>query len=345
MSSRVAAFSIPAIYFRVLINHLIERGYDCAPWLQTAQIAFDHLMRPDAMIALPQADRLLCEIELGTGRRDWGFELGTMLRLTSHGSVGFAMISGATLHDTVLLCSRYYRLMVPFFSMELIEEGDIAALHYQRVTAVPIRLLQFYEEVAALATVTQIANFVNNRDLRLEVRMAQKAPPHSARYAAVNNTVFRFNDPDTLAVSVFFQRRFLATPNPFGDPGSQLLAEEICQRKIHELNRLEGWTEWVTTAIRSADGVRPTQAELAKLLHMSARTLERALTREGNSFTEICETVGFERAIEMLKERRMSISQISDRLGYSNPGAFSRAFKRHSGVTPREFIQRIPDKQ
>lgn len=86
--------------------------------------------------------------------------------------------------------------------------------------------------------------------------------------------------------------------------------------------------------------MRPTQAELAKLLHMSARTLERALNRKGSSFKDIYEKVGFERASDMLDERRISISQISERLGYSNLGAFSRAFKRRSGMTPSEFIRR-----
>lgn len=343
MSSKASAFSIPAIYFRLLVNNLIDRGYDCSSWLKAAHLSYDQIMRPEATIALPQADRLLSEIEMATGRRDWGFELGTMLRLTSHGSVGFAMVSSATLRDSVMLCSRYYRLMVPIFALEVREEGDLVGLYFRRVTTIPTRLRHFYEEAAAVSAVLQTTKLAASDKIHFDVRLAQPAPSHLARYTALKNAVFRFNDPDTPGATVYFPRSFLSSPNPMGDPGSQALAEEICQRKIDKLDRLEGWTDWVSNAIRTSEGGRPTQAELARLLNVSARTLERALTREGSSFKNIYESVGFERARDLLKERRMSISQISERLGYSNIGAFSRAFKRLSGMTPSEFIQCNPE--
>lgn len=79
----------------------------------------------------------------------------------------------------------------------------------------------------------------------------------------------------------------------------------------------------------------PCSAEgIAELLAMHRRTLSRHLSGEGTGFREIANEVRFELARRLLADAEFSLAQIASALGYSEPSAFTRAFRRWSGQTP-----------
>jgi AraC-like DNA-binding protein len=81
----------------------------------------------------------------------------------------------------------------------------------------------------------------------------------------------------------------------------------------------------------------PTMVQIAKRLGVSERTLRRALEEESTSFRVMVEGVRRGRAEQLLAQRRTSIGEIAFLLGFSDASAFSRAFRRWSGKTPKEF--------
>ena len=80
--------------------------------------------------------------------------------------------------------------------------------------------------------------------------------------------------------------------------------------------------------------------ELARRLSMHRRTLNRRLEAEGTTFREVLDAVRYKRACELLRNPNLSIADISPRLGYGEPSAFSRAFRRWSGMTPLQWRAR-----
>lgn len=76
---------------------------------------------------------------------------------------------------------------------------------------------------------------------------------------------------------------------------------------------------------------------MASRLRMSGRTLQRKLDAEGVIFAELVEQHRRELALNLLRDPKVSLSDISYRLGYSEPRAFIRAFKAWEGRTPGEF--------
>lgn len=337
--------NVPFIYLRLLCFVLTEQGYDGGAWLARAGIDAKALLNPEAMVNLSQVERFLGEVELGTGRRDWGFHLGKTLKLTSHGTVGFLLVNGDTLGDVMHLCSRYYRMMNPLYVVQIEEHAGLITANFRSALSLPERCRRFYDETIAVSVYQQMMPFFRaRRPRRFEIRLSMAEPDHVAYYTELSGARFRFGDADIDGVSVSFDADCLAIPNPLADSGSRAIAEEICRRRCHELDESHGWADWVSKALHTAEGKRPTQAELADLLHMSPRTLERALAREGTSFKEIYERVGHERACAMLREGRLSVSAIAERLGYSSIGAFSRAFKRRDGATPSEYASSLRQK-
>lgn len=80
-----------------------------------------------------------------------------------------------------------------------------------------------------------------------------------------------------------------------------------------------------------------TIAGVARELGMSRQTLYRRLKAEGVTFEEILEAKRRQLAIRYLAIERESVKSASYKLGFSDPAAFSRAFKRWTGSSPSEF--------
>ena len=72
-------------------------------------------------------------------------------------------------------------------------------------------------------------------------------------------------------------------------------------------------------------------------------TLYRTLVKENTNYKQLVERVRFVIAQDLLKDPSINLKEISERLCYSAPSNFSRAFHRMSGVTPATFRKRIGD--
>ena len=77
-------------------------------------------------------------------------------------------------------------------------------------------------------------------------------------------------------------------------------------------------------------------AAVARRLGMSPRSFTRHLAEEGTTFGEILEQLRQRLAARYLADDRMSLQQIAWLLGYSEPGAFTHAYRRWTGTTPRQ---------
>jgi len=74
---------------------------------------------------------------------------------------------------------------------------------------------------------------------------------------------------------------------------------------------------------------------------MSERSLQRRLAEESVRFEALTDDVRREMAARYLADRKVAIAEIAYLLGYSEPSAFHRAFKRWTGSTPAEARQRL----
>jgi AraC-like DNA-binding protein len=83
-------------------------------------------------------------------------------------------------------------------------------------------------------------------------------------------------------------------------------------------------------------------ATVARLFSMHRRTLHRHLRNEGLAFRQIANEIRFEIACKLLANTDMALGQIAAALKYSEPSAFTRAFRRWSGQTPSNWRSRHP---
>ncbi|MEM5516413.1 AraC family transcriptional regulator [Henriciella sp. AS95] len=80
-----------------------------------------------------------------------------------------------------------------------------------------------------------------------------------------------------------------------------------------------------------------TLENIAAVMGIQSRTLQRRLKQDGVSFTDLLDRVRHETATHHLAETSMSISEIAYLLGYCDTSAFIKAFRKQTGTTPSRF--------
>jgi AraC-like DNA-binding protein len=77
--------------------------------------------------------------------------------------------------------------------------------------------------------------------------------------------------------------------------------------------------------------------EIAARLAMSPQTLRRKLASEGTSLRDIREQVLRDAAVTSLVQGEETMAELAERLGFSEPSAFTRAFRRWTGSPPSAY--------
>lgn len=79
--------------------------------------------------------------------------------------------------------------------------------------------------------------------------------------------------------------------------------------------------------------------EIAAALNVSSYHLSHVFSRESEfSLFAYLTTVRMDRAAGLLLEGELNVSQVARAVGYQNPNYFSKAFRKHFGCSPREFV-------
>ena len=84
-------------------------------------------------------------------------------------------------------------------------------------------------------------------------------------------------------------------------------------------------------------GGDPTAQNMARHLKMSVRTLHRRLSDEGTSHKQLLEQLRRELAERYLTNPALAVAEVAYLLGFSEPSAFHRAFRRWTGKTPSQM--------
>ncbi|SFM64550.1 AraC family transcriptional regulator [Variovorax sp. OV329] len=77
--------------------------------------------------------------------------------------------------------------------------------------------------------------------------------------------------------------------------------------------------------------------QMARLLGVSERTLQRRLSEIDRSYTQIVEDYRREESARLLSDRSLHLTEVASRLGYAEQTSFTRAFRRWYQTTPANW--------
>lgn len=188
-----------------------------------------------------------------------------------------------------------------------------------------LALLGWYQRLAA-AMVPSV-----NRSARIEARLSGPRQGLFANEVGCPTTFGAREDRLVIA------RDVLDHPNPRFDPGLwELILAKLADGSSQTADRLS--REVLTHVRRHLDQGRvPRLKQIADELGQSERTIVRLLHGEGTSYRLLIDDERRARAVDLLTNRSVELSQISELLGFSDPPSFWRTFRRWFGVTPAQY--------
>jgi AraC-like DNA-binding protein len=326
---------VPARYYARIPEVLALEGVDFGAMLRALRISPGLLTAPDAMIRISQVDRLLRKVFESTGRTDLPFELGKLLTASSHGFVGFGMLNSANLDQALRFEAQYFRLVMPSFRMRYSSGPDFGEMHFTPLAAMSHLSLAFHLEAIGMAALREVADLTGGQRPPCRLDLSIPEPPHARRYAReLRDVRVRFGADVVPSVRL----RLLADPSAIrlamADSNARRVAEERCRALVQQAAGGRRLADWVAMTLREVSEGLPSLEEMAAMLNISRRTLNRYLEREGTSYRELAGRIQHELACERLASGEMSVAEVAYSLGFSDRSNFGRAFRARAGHSP-----------
>ena len=177
--------------------------------------------------------------------------------------------------------------------------------------------------------------FVGSAARARRVYFAYESPAHRAEYARVFGGCEQFSHAFT---GIEFERAWLDRARRDRSPELYALLETRAELLLARLDQEGSVAERVKRWLASHDELlKPTMDAIARDLGMSARSLRRRLREERVQYDELVREARTLRAKRILADPRHSVQDAAYALGFGTPAAFSRAFKRWTGMAPSAY--------
>lgn len=110
---------------------------------------------------------------------------------------------------------------------------------------------------------------------------------------------------------------------------------------LHWEKQVQPFSIQASCALESYIGRQDLRLEdFSDIIKIPTRTIQRHLAQDGTSFRQIKESLNIAFAKRVMKQRNVSISEISAHLGYAEPSQFIRAFKKSENITPLQWSKK-----
>lgn len=250
------------------------------------------------------------------------------------GIVEYVCRSAPTLGDALRRWVRYLNLLDDAVEVGLVEDGDRTCLRVLTESQAPAPA----SHELCFALVVAQARALSRAPFRaVGVDFTHRAPADVARYRAWFDAPVAFGAPHTQLV---LSRAAMDGALVSADPGLSAILSRVADEQAAKKKPSALMTDQVERILRGALRDDDGHVEVvAKRLGLTARSLQRRLRDEGTSFQAVREDVRRALAARYLEDD-LSIAEISFLLGFSEPSAFFRAWKRWTGLTPAESRER-----
>ncbi|CAB3805335.1 HTH-type transcriptional regulator VirS [Paraburkholderia caffeinitolerans] len=313
-----------------------QAGIDPVRALREAGLDLSCLTTPDLRIPEASLARVF-EVSLagGAGRaesRTLGARIGEAWRLSDFGSLSLLLQHQPTLREALARVEPYRHLLSDSVSVQLEEIDDTAVLHVALVTARPDPGPEIVELTVG-AVLSLVRAMLGPQYAPRAVHFAHAAPERLEVHRRFFGPRIEF---DSEFDGIVLARQDLDRASPLADASLARYAQELLdlQPRYGEASLTDNVRRAIHLLLpRGAGTIEP----VSERLGLSPRTLQRQLEQRGERFSSLVNEVRASLAARYLAQPRHSVSDISDRLGFSEPSAFSRWFSVEFGQPPSRW--------
>lgn len=320
-------------YARALLHGPRTQGLDINTLLAECRIDPDLISQPKARIPTGQFIRLFRLIWRELNDEFMG-RTSAPCRIGHFHLMGSLVVHSANLEEVIRQSIRCYRLFSDDIEIRLnlnAEEVELSLIHHRP----ELDPDSFLAEWLLMVWHRLIGWLIGRKIVLSHAHFSHPLPTHFDEYRFIYPCKCHFEQPRT---SIFFSKNYLSMP-------VTRTPAELDEFILSSPRDLLIWTvddDSLSTRVRGLlegfdESGLPNLDWVSEQLHTTSYTLSRKLKAEGTSYQAIKDNLRRDQAIMMLTRQNLSIGEISSQLGFAEPGAFSRAFKHWTGVSPLTY--------
>jgi len=310
------------------------RGLDAEALLVQVGIPPSLLQAPQARVSAAHYGALWRLIAQTLGDELFGLD-SRQVKVGSFAMLCRTVIHCKTLEQALNRCSRFYDLLLDDVSIVLSRDAKAAKLTLRERNARRSGAQRVFAHEGLLISLHGLACWLVGR--RIPIALAEfgyPEPAHSAEYRTRFSTELGFDRPST---SITFDGCYLGLPVVQGEQSVKEFLRMIPENILVKYKNTNGLTAKIRARLRrSLPDELPDLETLACELHTTPATLRRRLQEEGESYQSIKDQLRRDLAITYLSDSERSVMDIALELGFAEPSAFHRAFKKWTGASPGE---------
>ena len=251
-----------------------------------------------------------------------------------------ACISCPTLGEFLQRCTEFNALVNDSVALELRRDGEFA-----RYSITPQPGATDEDEVIImilLAITHRLSNWAISQTIALDsVDITRQRPSYAHEYNFLFMAPIHFEREENCLrfAARYLDLQVVQTEQELSRflsrPSLQLMTSPHSDRSL---------VSRIRTMIKGdVGGHFPEFSTIAKTLNLTTATLRRRLRAEGSSYQQLKDDIRRDTAIYHLGRGKISMEQVAESVGFSEPTSFFRAFKRWTGVTPRAYISKTAE--
>ena len=319
---------------RLACTRAAAAGIELTPLLKRAGLTIEQIDDPDVRLTVQSQIRFLDLAADALHDPLLGFHLARDFELREVGLLYYVLASSDMLDDALQRAARYSTTVNEGVSLRYREANDIrVVLEYVGVARHSDRhQIEFFMTTLVRCSRQLSGLHLLPHSVKLTHRREEDYAPLNAFFGC---DVEFGADVDEVAFDRAAKDMRLIGADPYLNELLTRYCEEALAQRAGHGRTMRSDVENAIAPLLPHGKARV--GEVARRLGMSQRTLARRLASEGLTFGGVFDQLRADLARRHIREPRLSISQIAWLLGYQEASAFSHAFKRWTGRTPREM--------
>lgn len=326
--------TVCALSLRKIVN-VAGRRVDTRRLLRT--IGLDREAIEDPSLKVPYADMMMLSEHAARGTHDsaFGLHVAERVGLQEYGLNGELQITSSTVGEALRSLVRYLPIWTDAGAFRLEIDRGVAQLQWQ-FFADSLPEPRQDCEISLATTAKLVLSSIGERYRLREVWFQHAKPRDTSEHKRIFRAPVHFGMP---ANALLLDPRLLDLPLPTASPEHHAKAVEIAERLLSVPSHQSSFSQCLVGFIRqelSRGGDFELEAG-ARHFGVSRRTLQRKLEQESCSYRELVQRARQDLSQYLLASRGCTVSKTAYTLGYSEPSAFQRAFRRWQGMPPGAY--------
>jgi len=273
-----------------------------------------------------------------SGDETIGLKTGRYARPSNFYAFGYSWSASSTLLGAMQRLTRYVQLMsTASVEVSLTETDDSYALSavFPEASKSPPK-----EGIdCGMTALLALCDIVAQKEIcPLRVELTCPATVHPDAYREALRAPITF---DAAVGTIHFDKDTLRAALPLAAPDVAKATDRIAEQYIETLDPQKVASQVRRLLIALLPSGKADQELVSSRLNRSMSTLQRQLQAEGLSYRDVLESTRRSLAEDYLRDNKHSLAQIAYLIGFSDQSNFSRAFKRWTSMSPKQYQESV----